>query len=38
VDRPRDKRTDYRGAARAASEGGMSRLAERLLEKARGSA
>jgi 5'-3' exonuclease len=35
VDRPRDKRTDYRGAAKAAGERGMNRLAERLLEKAR---
>jgi 5'-3' exonuclease len=35
VGRPRDKRTDYRGAARAARERGMNRLAERLLEKAR---
>jgi DNA polymerase-1 len=34
VGRPRDKRTDYRGAARAARERGMNRLAERLLEKA----
>jgi 5'-3' exonuclease len=32
VGRPRDKRTDYRGAARAARERGMNRLAERLLE------
>jgi DNA polymerase-1 len=30
VRRPRDKRTDYRGAATAASERGMNRLAERL--------
>jgi 5'-3' exonuclease len=37
VSRPRDKRTDYRGAARAASDRGMNRLAERLLEKARSS-
>jgi DNA polymerase-1 len=36
VGRPRDKRTDYRGAAKAAREFGMNRLAERLLEKARG--
>jgi 5'-3' exonuclease len=35
VSRPRDKRTDYRSAARAARERGMNRLAERLLEKAR---
>jgi 5'-3' exonuclease len=35
VGRPRDKRTDYRGAAKAARERGMNRLAERLLEKAR---
>jgi 5'-3' exonuclease len=35
VSRPRDKRTDYRGAATAARERGMNRLAERLLEKAR---
>jgi DNA polymerase-1 len=34
VGRPRDKRTDYRGAAKAARERGMNRLAERLLEKA----
>ena len=33
--RPRDKRTDYRGAARAARERGMNRLAERLEEAAR---
>lgn len=33
VSRPRDKRTDYRGAARAARERGMNRLAERLLER-----
>jgi 5'-3' exonuclease len=36
VGRPRDKRTDYRAAAKAARERGMNRLAERLLEKARG--
>jgi 5'-3' exonuclease len=36
VGRPRDKRTDYRSAARAARERGMNRLAERLLENARG--
>ena len=30
VRRPRDKRTDFRGAARAARERGMNRLAERL--------
>jgi 5'-3' exonuclease len=35
VSRPRDKRTDYRGAAKAARERGMNRLAERLLDKAR---
>jgi 5'-3' exonuclease len=35
VSRPRDKRTDYRGAARAARERGMNRLAERLLDRAR---
>ncbi|HKG35106.1 MAG TPA: 5'-3' exonuclease [Solirubrobacterales bacterium] len=34
VRRPRDKRTDYRSAAKAARERGMNRLAERLLEKA----
>lgn len=34
VRRPRDKRTDYRGAAKAARERGMNRLAERLEEKA----
>ncbi len=33
VSRPRDKRTDYRSAARAARERGMNRLAERM-EKA----
>jgi len=33
ISRPRDKRTDYRGAAKAARERGMNRLAERL-EKA----
>jgi 5'-3' exonuclease len=36
VGRPRDKRTDYRGAAKAARERGMNRLAERLLDKAKG--
>jgi 5'-3' exonuclease len=36
VGRPRDRRTDYRGAAKAARERGMSRLSERLLEKSRG--
>jgi hypothetical protein len=30
VGRPRAKRTDYRGAAKAARERGMNRLAERL--------
>jgi DNA polymerase-1 len=35
VGRPRDKRTDYRGAAKAARERGMNRLAERLEEAAR---
>jgi 5'-3' exonuclease len=35
VSRPRDKRTDYRGAAMAARERGMNRLAERLEEKAK---
>jgi 5'-3' exonuclease len=35
VRRPRDKRTDYRGAARAARERGMNLLAERLEEAAR---
>ncbi|MGH2956129.1 MAG: 5'-3' exonuclease [Solirubrobacterales bacterium] len=35
VGRPRDKRTDYRAAAKAARERGMNRLAERLEEKAR---
>jgi 5'-3' exonuclease len=34
VGRPRDKRTDYRGAAKAARGRGMNRLAERLEEKA----
>ena len=33
--RPRDKRTDWRSAAKAAEERGMNRLAERLREKAR---
>ena len=33
MSRPRDKRTDYRGAAEAARERGMNRLAERLLEE-----
>lgn len=33
VSRPRDKRTDYRGAAKAARKRGMNRLAERLLER-----
>jgi 5'-3' exonuclease len=35
IRRPRDKRTDWRGAARAARERGMNRLAERLEERAR---
>ena len=35
VGRPRDKRTDYRGAASAARSRGMNRLAERLEEMAR---
>ena len=35
VSRPRDKRTDYRGAAKAARARGMNRLAERLDEMAR---
>jgi 5'-3' exonuclease len=34
VSRPRDKRTDYRGAAKAARAREMNRLAERLQEKA----
>jgi DNA polymerase-1 len=34
VRRPRDKRTDWKGAARAARERGMNRLAERLEERA----
>ncbi len=34
VGRPRDKRTDHRGAAKAARTRGMNRLAERLLEAA----
>jgi 5'-3' exonuclease len=33
--RPRDKRTDYRSAAKAARVRGMNRLAERLEERAR---
>jgi DNA polymerase-1 len=37
VRRPRDKRTDYRSAAKAARERGMNRLAERLEDKARDS-
>jgi 5'-3' exonuclease len=37
ISRPRDRRTDYRGAANAARERGMNRLAERLLEKSRSS-
>jgi DNA polymerase-1 len=37
VGRPRDKRTDFKGAAKAARERGMNRLAERL-EKAAGQA
>jgi DNA polymerase-1 len=35
VSRPRDKRTDYRGAAKAAEARGMNRLANRLRESAR---
>jgi 5'-3' exonuclease len=35
VGRPRDKRTDYRSAAKAARDRGMNRLAERLEAKAR---
>jgi 5'-3' exonuclease len=35
VRRPRDRRTDYRSAAKAARERGMNRLAERLEGKAR---
>ena len=35
VSRPRDKRTDYRSAAKAARERRMNRLAERLEERAR---
>jgi 5'-3' exonuclease len=35
VRRPRDKRTDYRSAAKAARERGMNRLADRLEETAR---
>jgi DNA polymerase-1 len=34
VARPRDKRTDFRAAAKAASERGMNRLAERLRKAA----
>ncbi len=33
VRRPRDKRTDYKAAARAARERGMNRLAERLTKR-----
>jgi DNA polymerase-1 len=35
VRRPRDKRTDYRSAAKAARERGMNRLADRLEEAAK---
>jgi 5'-3' exonuclease len=35
VRRPRDKRTDYRSAAKAARERGMNRLADRLEESAK---
>ncbi len=35
VRRPRDKRTDYRSAAKAARERGMNRLAERMEENAK---
>ncbi|MGH2983478.1 MAG: 5'-3' exonuclease [Solirubrobacterales bacterium] len=35
VRRPRDKRTDYRSAAKAARERGMNRLAERMEEAAK---
>jgi 5'-3' exonuclease len=35
VRRPRDKRTDYRSAAKAARERGMNRLADRLEETAK---
>jgi 5'-3' exonuclease len=35
VRRPRDKRTDYRSAAKAAGERGMNRLAERMEEAAK---
>jgi 5'-3' exonuclease len=35
VRRPRDKRTDYRSAAKAARERGMNRLADRLEEMAK---
>jgi len=34
IRRPRDKRTDWKGAARAARKRGMNRLAERLEERA----
>jgi hypothetical protein len=34
VSRPRDKRTNWKGAARAARERGMNRLAERLADAA----
>jgi DNA polymerase-1 len=36
VRRPRDKRTDWKGAAKAARERGMNRLAERLADAAAG--
>lgn len=36
VGRPRDRRTNYRAAAKAARERGMNRLAERLADRARG--
>ncbi len=36
VGRPRSKRTDYRGGAKEAKRRGMNRLAERLMEMAKG--
>ena len=34
VGRPRDKRTDWKGASKAATERGMNRLGERLAKLA----
>ena len=35
VKRPRDKKTDFKGGAKAARERGMNRLADRLEEMAK---